>query len=465
MEKCCGLDVHKKTCTAAIITQDKEPRILDQIENNSHGIHNLHQHLIQQGCTTVVMESSGSYWTGIYDYLELRGAKVVLINPRSLKAITGKKTDTSDAVWLAHLFRLNLIKPSYVPPQHIRELRALTRRYEKIAQMATSLKNSIQSQVDAFSTGITSIYTDPFGAGGTRILSILAEEMETNHQTHTIRVDKVVERLREEGLPPAKVEQVKKMLELSFTPTSRGWMILQGLGMLKELQTRLEEVLDRIAKHIKQYKDLSVSVRLLLSIKGVDLVSAATVVGEMGDPRRFEDADDVGAYFGLVPSVDRSGPTLVLGGITKNGSPHMRRILVQVAWVVARMGAAHLRRWFKAVRKRRGEAKAAVALARKILVIAWAMLRDGVGFIDPEHSTEAEVAEKAEALRLRKLRALERRAERSERSVSVWEALHLLACDDKVRGELGLCRVVPTISGPVHARLSGQRSSAGSASG
>lgn len=470
LEKCCGLDVHKKTCTAAIVTMDKQPQMLEDLDNNSHGIHHLHQRLVDEGCTTVVMESSGSYWTGIYDYFDLRGLHPVLVNPRSLKAITGKKTDTDDSVWLAHLYRINLLKPSYVPPQHIRELRALTRRYEKITDMATSVKNSMLSQVDAFSTGITTTYTDPFGAGGTKILSTLAKHMdkatdkdmgmEEKDQTQSLALDieGVTDDLRQAGLPGEKVDQVGRMLKLSFTPTSRGWMIEQGLGMLRDLQIRLEELLDRVAKHIQKHRDLSRSVRLLLSIKGVDLVSAATIVAEMGDPARFEEGRDVGAYFGLVPSVEQSGPRTVLGGITKNGSPHMRRILVQVAWVVSMQGAAHLRRWFNAVRRRRGGGKAAVALARKILVIAWAMLRDGVGFIDPEHSTQAEVAEKAEALRQRKLRALERRAQRSKRSVSVWEAMHLLATDPKIRGELGLCRVVPTVPGPVRAKLSPQRS-------
>jgi len=462
LEKCCGLDVHKKSCTAAIITQDKLPIILEDVENGASGIHNLHQRLVDEGCTTVVMESSGSYWRGVYDFLDLRGINTVLINPRSLKAITGKKTDVHDAVWLAHLYRLNLLQPSYVPPQHIRELRDLTRRHEKITRMITALKNSIQAQVDAFSTGITSIYTDPFGAGGTKILEVLAENMEENRQTHihidmhTIQIDKVVARLKEEGLPPAKIEQVKNMLELSFNPTSRGWLIKQGLDTLKALKQQLDELLDRIARHIQDHDDLSRSVKILLSFKGIDLVGAGTIVAELGDPARFEDAKDVGAYFGMVPSVDQSGPRTVLGRITKNGSPHMRRVLCEVSQIVSIKGARFLRRWFQAVKKRRGGQKATVALARKILTVAWAMIRDGACFIDPDITITTAEKANAETLHQKKLKALERRAQRSERSVSVWDALHLLASDEKLRGELGLCRIVPTpaMSGPLHTEIS-----------
>ena len=74
-EKCCGLDVHKKTCTAAIISRQRPPTILEGVENSGPGIHHLHQRLIDEDCRTVVMESSGPYWTGIYDYLDLRRSR------------------------------------------------------------------------------------------------------------------------------------------------------------------------------------------------------------------------------------------------------------------------------------------------------------------------------------------------------------------------------------------------------
>ncbi len=455
LEKCCGLDVHKKSCTAAIISHQRLPTVLEDVENSGLGMHKLHQRLITEDCRTVVMESSGPYWTGIYDYLDLRGINTVLINPRSLKAITGKKTDVDDSVWLAHLYRLNLLQPSYVPPQHIRDLRSLTRRHEKIAEMMVSIKNSIGSQVDAFSTGITTIYADPFGAGGTKILSILARNMEENKESHTIDLDKILQEAKEAGIPPAKMKEVERMLSLSFAPTSMGWLIQEGLDTLQALKKQADQLSDRIAKHIQDHDDLSRSVRVLLSVKGIDLLSGATIVAELGDPARFGDGKAVASYFGLVSSVEQSGPKVVLGRITKKGSPHMRRILGQVGQAVSTKGAAHLRRWFLEVAKRRGKQKAVVALARRILVIVWAMLRDGVCFIDPDVQDAQDTAghdkaKRAEALYQRKLKAVDRRAKRSQRSVSVWQALHLLATDKKLRGELGLCRIIPAAPGSTH---------------
>jgi transposase len=322
--KCCGLDIHKKSCTAAIVSDDKQPIIITDLENSGPGMKYLHKRLVEEGCSTVVMESTGSYWIGPYDYLELRGINTVLISPISLKAVTGKKNDEPDASVLANMYRVGFFEPSYVPPRHIRELRSLTRRLEKITRMMTSIKNSFLSQVDAFSTGITTTYTDPFGLGGTKIIKALAK---TIREGETIDIDKVITCLREEGLSREKLESVENMLRLSFDPTSGGWLIEQGLGTLRALGEQEELLLNRIAKHIEQHTDLSSYTRVLMTMKGIALVSAAAIVAEMGDPTRFPSNKSVSSYFGLVPSVEQSGPKTVRRKITKRGSPHMRRIL------------------------------------------------------------------------------------------------------------------------------------------
>jgi transposase len=385
---------------------------------------------------------------------DLRGINTVLICPRSMKAIRGKKTDEHDAVWLAHLYRLGLVEPSYVPPRHIRELRSLTRRLEKITHMMTGIKNSVQSQIDTFSTGITTIYTDPFGLNGTKIIKALAQNID---QEKGVDTETIMARLREEGIPAEKLGYVERMLRLSFDPTSGGWLIEQGLETLHALGDQKDRILDRIARHIEQHEDLSRAVRTLLSVSGIDMISATTIASELGDPTRFETGKNVASYFGLVPSVEQSGPNTILGRISRRGSPHMRRILCQVALVVSARGSPHLRRWYQQVKQRRGTQKAIVALSRKILVIVWAMLRDNTRYQDPDQDSDTDTntntnTEKdkdrargrLEALHRQKLREMEERAQRSSRTVSVWEALRFLATDTKLRSELGLCRIIVT---------------------
>jgi transposase len=258
-------------------------------------------------------------------------------------------------------------------------------------------------------------------------------------------VGRVVERLREEGMPDNKIMHVEKMLRLSFDPTSNGWLIEQGLETIQALRQQRDQILERVAKHIQQRKDLARSVRNLLSVCGIDMVSAAVIVSEIGDPHRFMDGKAVSAYFGLVPSVDQSGPVTVLGSITRNGSPHMRRILCQVAQVVAAKGSPHLKRWYTQVKARRGSKKAIVALARRILVITWAMMRDNTTYLEPDPDKN----QNTDQLHRAKLRAMARKAQRSTRTISMWKALHLLATDNKLRADLGLPRIVRKPSKPV----------------
>jgi len=433
--KCCGLDIHKKTCTAAIVSDDKQPIVLSDLENSGPGMKYLYQRLVEEGCDTVVMESTGSYWMGAYDYLELRGINTVLICPRSLKAVVGRKNDESDASVLANMYRVGFFEPSYVPPRHIRELRALTRRLEKITRMMSAVKNSIQSQVNAFSTGVTATYTDPFGLGGTKVMKALAA---TIKQGESIDVDKVIACLREEGLSKERLESVEKMLRMSFDPTSNGWLIEQGLETLRALDEQKELLLDRIAKHIEQHQDLSRYTRTVMTMRGIALISTASIMAEMGDPTRFPSSKSVASYFGLAPSIEQSGPKTVKGSITKAGSRHMRRILGQIACVVSVRGDPHLKGWYAQIAKRRGKHVAKTALSRKILVTAWAMMRDNNHYHDLDQADNT-----SEALRRNKVRELERRSQNDKRAVSMWKAIQRLATDKKLRAELGLVRILP----------------------
>jgi len=129
--------VHKGSCTAAIIDQGKVSLVLKDVENSGPGFHHLHQRLLDEGCTTVVMESSGSYWMG------------VLINPKSLEAITGKKTDVEDAVWLVHFY-------TQTPPTKLRPTPAPKgaespdSRKREDHKMAVAMKNPMPPQSRTF---------------------------------------------------------------------------------------------------------------------------------------------------------------------------------------------------------------------------------------------------------------------------------------------------------------------------
>ncbi|MDD2836665.1 MAG: transposase, partial [Methanothrix sp.] len=122
------------------------------------------------------------------------------------------------------------------------------------------------------------------------------------------------------------------------------------------------------------------------SVPGVGLTSAATILAEMGDYRDFQNADKLAMYFGIVPSVYQSAGKLRTGKITKRGSKHMRRILVEVAKAISKTKKdLKLKRFFLRVLKRSGKKNiAAVALARKVLCIIYHLLMKREEYQEPE---------------------------------------------------------------------------------
>ena len=128
-ERCCGLDVHKRTVVACLLmpapagTPSKQIRTFGTMTRDLLA---LSDWLAEAGCTHVAMESTGVFWKPIYNLLEDRFALVV-VNAQHIKAVPGRKTDVRDAEWIADLLRHGLLRPSFIPERPQRELRELTR--------------------------------------------------------------------------------------------------------------------------------------------------------------------------------------------------------------------------------------------------------------------------------------------------------------------------------------------------
>ncbi len=131
-ECCCGLDVHKKSVTACIITPDG--KVIRTFGTMTDDIVELVNWIKSEDCSHVAMESTGVYWKPIYNLLELEGIEVFVVNARHIKAVPGRKTDVKDAEWIADLLRHGLLKGSYIPSREQRELRELVRYRKKLIE-------------------------------------------------------------------------------------------------------------------------------------------------------------------------------------------------------------------------------------------------------------------------------------------------------------------------------------------
>jgi transposase len=320
-----GIDVGKARCQAAIMNQ--EGVLIDEFTftNNHEGINDFTSGLSVED--RAVMESTGSVWLKLYESLEEQHVSVVLANPLKTKAIASAKikNDKVDARMLAHLLRSNLVAESYVPSKPLRELRNLLRHRAGVVKMRTMVKNNIHALVDTY--GFRHTFSDLFGKRGLEWLNTL-----------------------------------------QLSPSDR-LMLKNHLGHLENLNQQIQRV--DVEIHSKACEDEDV--RLLLSLTGVDIYTAMLIKSEIGNIERFPTYKKLVSWAGLAPSLHQSGTVEYHGGITKQGSKMLRWVIVESARVAVNHDP-RMRGFYERVKHRRGDQKAIIAVANKMLKITWFML-------------------------------------------------------------------------------------------
>ena len=170
-ECCCGLDVHAKTVVACLMKQDqKERRTFSTMTDD---LLRLSDWLVTEGCTHVAIESTGVYWKPVFNILEGL-MEVILVNARHVKAVPGHKTDARDSAWLADLLRHGLLKASFIPPRHIRDLRELTRYRSSVLRDQSAVANRIQKVIESGNIKLGQVASDALGVSGRAMLRALA---------------------------------------------------------------------------------------------------------------------------------------------------------------------------------------------------------------------------------------------------------------------------------------------------
>jgi|WetSurMetagenome_2_1015567.scaffolds.fasta_scaffold295597_1 transposase len=205
LERCCGIDVHKKTivvCLAVGKPQEKPKTLVKTFSTMTRDLLVCRDWLVSEGCTHAAMESTGVYWKPVFNILEDK-MEVILANAKAVKNVPGRKTDVKDCEWLAQLLRYGLIKASFIPPKPIRELRDLTRYREKIIQKRSSELNRLQKFLEDANIKLSSVVSD--------INGVSAQDM----IHHLIQDDLNTEQLAQlaKGVLRNKIEDLEKALE------------------------------------------------------------------------------------------------------------------------------------------------------------------------------------------------------------------------------------------------------------
>jgi transposase len=368
--RCCGLDVHKREVVACVVSTEPDGTWRKEVRafgTMTPDILALADWLAAHAVTHVAMESTGVYWKPIWNLLE-DSFELLLVNARHVKAVPGRKTDVRDCEWLADLLRHGLLTGSFVPDRPQRELRELTRYRTSLVRERTAAANRLQKTLEGANIKLASVATDILGKSGREILAALVAG-----ETDGAALAQFAQgRLRE------KIPQLERALVGRVGPHQR-FLVAEQVAHIDYLDAAMARVSAEIAERVRPDED---AITRLDTIPGVGRSVAEALVAEIGaDVGRFPTAKYLASWAGMCPGNHESGGKR-RSGATRKGSPWLRACLVQAAHAAARTKGTYLAAQYRRLAARRGRAKAAVAVAHSILVIAYHVLLDGTAYGD-----------------------------------------------------------------------------------
>lgn len=296
IERCCGLDVHRDTVVACVLAGplDQKPRKqVRTFSTMSKGLAELLAWLQQEGCTHAAMESTGVYWKPVYATLE-GYFDLKLANAQRIKNVPGRKTDVSDAEWIAKLLRSGLVAGSFIPNKDIRELRELTRYRKKLLYNCTAEKNRILKVLESAGIKLAFVIADVFGVTGRALLEQLMSKGQFDKETA-------------QNLAKGQIRQkVPMIMEASSTRLSaqERFLIRQSWNHLMFLERSISEIDIQISEILEPYQE---DVARIQTIPGMDKTSTAAVIGEIGiDISQFTSERHLASWAGLSPGNNQS---------------------------------------------------------------------------------------------------------------------------------------------------------------
>jgi transposase len=374
-ERCCGLDIHKRSVVACMIVPVSAPNGQPQKEIKSFGtmtqdLLGLSDWLLTNRVTHVAMESTGVFWKPIYNLLEGQ-FELLLVNAAHIKAVPGRKTDVRDCEWIADLLRHGLLAGSFVPDQGQRELRELTRYRTQLIRERASEVNRIQKTLEGANIKLASVATDIMGVSGRQILSaLIGGETDTQLMAQLAKG-----RMRE------KIPQLEAALKGRFAGHQR-FMLAHQLAHIDFMDASIEELNQEIEERMAPF---GWALDLLETIRGVGQRTAEVIIAEIGvDMERFPTSGHLASWAGMCPGNHESAGKRK-SGRTRKGNVWLRTALVEAAQAAGRCKGnkeSYLSAQYRRISRSGGSNKAAVAVGHSILVIAYEMLKHQTTYND-----------------------------------------------------------------------------------
>lgn len=366
------MDVHRDTVVACtrLASPDGSVEVAKaRFATTAKGLAELAGFLTGAGVGTVAMEATGVYWKCVYYALEGLFAELWLCNAQHVKNVPGRKSDLSDAEWLADVAAHGMVRPSFVPPPEIRELRELTRyRKTQVDARAREIQRLEKVLQDA-GLKITSVASTAWSKSSREMVEALI----AGQSDPKVLADLAKSTLRK------KIPQLEEALAGNFG-RHHAIVCRAVIDHIDFLDRTIAQLTAEISERLVPFEP---ALKVLCSIPGVSQLTAQVIVAETGaDMSRFPTPGHLCAWAGVAPaSYESAGKRRPAG--TRHGSQWLRRALIEAARAAARTKGSYFSAQYTRIARRRGPNKAAVAVANSILAVAWHLLRSGAFYQDP----------------------------------------------------------------------------------
>lgn len=364
----CGVDVHKSFIVAVIcISESVKPRYLKKRFSTFHNsLVQFRSWLLDNDCQNVCMESTGKYYIPVYNVLEGFISNIVVANPKWVRAVKGEKDDDKDAKWIADLFKLGIVKGSFIPSKDIRILRELTRYKFKLTNIRSSEKNRYQNVLTVGNCKLDMVFTDVFGKSSSNIANLILSDKEYTEEDILSKVHKSCKASNED------IINAVSGIDLTPVQKARIHVIQKHMDQVNENINEINKLIDIMAKPFED------DINFLCQIPGVKRDSAIVILSEIGnDMERFQTARRITSWAGLTPMNNQSAGKKKSVKISRAGV-YLKPCLVEVAHAAIKdKEHPYYANKFNKISKRRGKKRAYIAIARKILIAIYHMLLTG----------------------------------------------------------------------------------------
>jgi transposase len=371
--RCAGLDLSKRDAKVCVrVVPDGKVRATEEIttwSSMSGAILALRDHLIDAQVSCVVMEATGDYWKPFYYLLEDGPFEVMLVNAHDAKNLPGRKTDVSDAAWLAQLGAHGLLRASFVPPEPIRQLRDLTRTRTAITRERTREAQRLEKVLEDAGIKLSVVAADITGTSGRAILAALV----AGQRDPATLAELSVRQLR------VKIPALTQALAGRFND-HHAFLVDLHLQLIDQHTTAINTLTARIEEAMAPFRAAR---ELICTIPGIGVPTADVIIAETGaDMSVFATAGHLASWAGVCPSHHESAGRTT-SSKTRPGNRWLKGALGAAALSIARHPGTFVHAKYQHLAKTRGRAKAIVAIEHTLLTLVWTMLTEGTHYDEP----------------------------------------------------------------------------------